>query len=501
MSLNSKPTVTRKRQHSMIVGATFLFVSLLGMDAPPPFASAIDFKAPAKTKDEEVGEGARGDKLQGDRLQGERNDSADASKVGLRNFVMNNDNFKRFEDDGTEGEWEVGEDTLDGDTAVVGDKRFRSKASKQTKSSKKGDVSNGSRSNRRNGRNYRHDYKDMRIIGGSEAREDRYSFAVGLSDHIGLFCGGSMITKDTVLTAAHCQGTPYNVVIGRHDLRDKSDGEEIPAKRELPHPSYNQAKTDNDFMLVFLNRATTENIDLISLNDETGDPEVDDEATVMGWGDTDIDLDVSTLSDVLLEVDVNVISNEECDDSSGKIDGWADSYKGQITSNMLCAKANLQDSCQGDSGGPLVTRGGEKQIGVVSWGIGCASRDFPGVYARVSRAYSWIEREVCKGSDYASEAGFDCGSNGGSNNSGSSNSGSSNSGSGNTSGFGNNNPTKKPTKKPKNRPTRKPSRAKPSKDKPTRKPTKKPSKNNSSNSRFEDDFFSWDDDCKGQWCP
>mmetsp|Transcript_24864 Transcript_24864/g.52059 ORF Transcript_24864/g.52059 Transcript_24864/m.52059 type:complete len:283 (-) Transcript_24864:263-1111(-) len=247
----------------------------------------------------------------------------------------------------------------------------------------------------------------------------------------------------------------------------------------------------------FLNRATTENIDLISLNDESDDPEVGDEATVMGWGDTDIDLDVSTLSNVLLEVDVNVISNKDCDDSSGTIDGWADSYKGQITSNMLCAKANLQDSCQGDSGGPLVTRGAEKQIGVVSWGIGCASRDFPGVYARVSRAYSWIEREVCKGSDYASEAGFDCGSNGGS-----SNNGSSNDGSGNTNGSSDNDPTRKPTKKPKRRPTRKPSRAKPSKDKPTRKPTKKPSESNSSNDRFEDDYFPlWDDDCRGYWCP
>ena len=118
---------------------------------------------------------------------------------------------------------------------------------------------------------------------------------------------------------------------------------------------------------------------------------------------------VQQLTNLLLlvhvyRVDVNVISNQECSQSS---DGQDNYGGGQITSNMLCASANNKDSCQGDSGGPLVK--GNVQVGVVSWGIDCADPNFPGVYARVSSQYNWIESEVCKeNKQYAEEAGFDC---------------------------------------------------------------------------------------------
>ncbi len=66
------------------------------------------------------------------------------------------------------------------------------------------------------------------------------------------------------------------------------------------------------------------------------------------------------------------------------------------------------------SGGPLVIKddngGSDLQVGVVSWGIICAADQFPNVHARVSQAYDWIQSEVCKGDEYASEAGFDCSS-------------------------------------------------------------------------------------------
>lgn len=258
------------------------------------------------------------------------------------------------------------------------------------------------------------DNLDSRIIGGSEAKEKKYKFAASLQDNLGHFCGGSLIARDVVLTAAHCQGAPFDVVLGRHDL-DSKNGQKIGITRQLPHPKYNSQKTDMDFMLVFLKSAATLNgdVDTVKLNDDSSAPKVGTGVTVMGWGDTDIRDDVSKLSDVLMEVQVNTISNGDCDDSKGNVGGYSDNYNGQITQNMMCAKANKQDSCQGDSGGPLVTNDGV-QVGVVSWGVSCAHSSFPGVYARVSRAVGWIEDEVCNRSDFAKEAGFNCSGNNGS---------------------------------------------------------------------------------------
>ena len=86
---------------------------------------------------------------------------------------------------------------------------------------------------------------------------------------------------------------------------------------------------------------------------------------------------------ILQWVQVPVISNAECN----SVD-----YPGDITEGMICAGDRTNtDACQGDSGGPLVVKNGNQfvAIGIVSWGIGCAS-GYAGVYARVTPYLDWI---------------------------------------------------------------------------------------------------------------
>ena len=258
---------------------------------------------------------------------------------------------------------------------------------------------------------HQRDLRHHKIIGGDEATEDRYSYAVSLNDDWGHFCGGSMIARDVVLSAAHCQGGQYQVTVGRHGLTDE-DGETIDVETEIPHPDYDDMTTDNDFMLVFLKDSATVDIKMVQVNSDASVPEVGDPVTVVGWGDTDISEEEMELPIYLQEVEVNAMSNEECKTSDGPYGSYEDS--GGITDNMLCAReeGGGEDSCQGDSGGPLVIRGEDPngaddiQVGVVSWGFGCAMAEYPGVYARLSSQYDWIRTTVCENSK--SDHGFNC---------------------------------------------------------------------------------------------
>jgi secreted trypsin-like serine protease len=112
----------------------------------------------------------------------------------------------------------------------------------------------------------------------------------------------------------------------------------------------------------------------------------------MGWGSTREGS--ATQQRYLRTAAVPHVSDRQC--------GRA--YRGEgypfVSGEMICAGDTRRggvDACQGDSGGPMVRRdaaGEWVQVGIVSWGLGCARRGFPGVYTQVSRYAEAIERKT-----------------------------------------------------------------------------------------------------------
>ena len=107
-------------------------------------------------------------------------------------------------------------------------------------------------------------------------------------------------------------------------------------------------------------------------------------ALVTGWGRTSSS---GPQSNILQEATLRTMTNRQCRSSSHRHD--------RITENMICAGAADRDSCRGDSGGPLAVEGQDgsySQIGIVSWGKGCARQGYPGVYTRLTALLPWLKK-------------------------------------------------------------------------------------------------------------
>jgi trypsin len=223
---------------------------------------------------------------------------------------------------------------------------------------------------------------ESRIVGGTDAATGAYPFFVQ-----GDGCGGSLIADDIVLTAAHCAGAfDGDVYVGPNQQYSTAGGaERIAVQAEVPHPNYNSNTEAYDFMLLKLARpVSNSNLKPVPLNRNSNNPAPSDVLTVIGFGATS---EGGNGSNQLLQVNVDAISFNTCNQQ----------YGGDIINElMLCAgkTGGGKDSCQGDSGGPIFNADGE-QVGVVSWGIGCADAKYPGVYSRVSGVIGWIESNAC----------------------------------------------------------------------------------------------------------
>ncbi|MBY3277775.1 trypsin-like serine protease [Rhizobium laguerreae] len=255
-----------------------------------------------------------------------------------------------------------------------------------------------------------------RVIGGQTAKKGEWPWQVKIlapdpeqRGRFGGHCGGSLISPRWILTAAHCVTSGRS---GKQDLfaRDllivegKSkidkviavDGPDKPGlavEEVIIHEDFDRKVFANDIALIKLSEpAKSKPAILASASDDeveaAGHP-----AVVTGWGYTKADhgWDDKYLPTELQEVELPIVPREDCRaayrDSSMRMN--------PIDERNVCAgyAKGGKDACQGDSGGPLVAQRPDKrwiQLGIVSWGAGCAEAEHYGVYTRVAAFRDWI---------------------------------------------------------------------------------------------------------------
>merc|ERR1719361_914324 len=229
-----------------------------------------------------------------------------------------------------------------------------------------------------------------RIVGG-EAAPSMIPWQVAMLSGSFQFCGGTILDSCTILTAAHCGiNTGHSIRAG--SLNKQNGGQvrgisQVISNTQFP---YNSSTTNNDWLIAKLDSPLTlgDDVQAACLPSASYLPanSTEDRCFTSGWGTLSSG---GSATDNLQYVRVPAVTNSACNSQ----------YGGSITDSMLCAgypNVGGKDACQGDSGGPFVCNDNGNAViaGVVSWGIGCALPNYPGVYARVTPVLSWIQSNM-----------------------------------------------------------------------------------------------------------
>ncbi|XP_026091700.1 complement factor D-like [Carassius auratus] len=224
------------------------------------------------------------------------------------------------------------------------------------------------------------------IVNGREAKPHSRPYMVSIQSNGIHVCGGSLISDQWVLTAAHCwdRNETLTVVVGAHDLRESKKSDHIGVKSYIQHPSYSGSFHFNDIMLLKLKEKVNINnnyVKSISLPKNGEDVEANTLCSVAGWGQLKIK---GQKSHRLMEANVYIMNESECHER------WGNMFS---QTQMMCAYGH-GGSCRYDSGGPLVC--GDTAIGVTSFGdsLLCNSPVKPNVYIKISLYIPWINEKI-----------------------------------------------------------------------------------------------------------
>ncbi|XP_073685216.1 coagulation factor IXb [Garra rufa] len=235
---------------------------------------------------------------------------------------------------------------------------------------------------------------DHRIVGGNEATPGEIPWQVVFMEKVNkiAFCGGSLLSEQWVITAAHCvdgKVGSFFIRVGEHDV-SKNEGRESDhgiAEYHI-HPRYNSQRSLYNHDIALLKLKGPVKFSDYALSICLGSKDFTENllrsaenSLVSGWGRLRYG---GMESKTLQKVELPYVDRTECKGSSTDT----------ISRFMFCAGYSTvrKDSCQGDSGGPHATRYQNTWFltGIVSWGEECAKEGKYGIYTRISRYMYWI---------------------------------------------------------------------------------------------------------------
>jgi secreted trypsin-like serine protease len=225
------------------------------------------------------------------------------------------------------------------------------------------------------------------VVGGTNAAQGEFPWMARLS----MGCGGSVIAARVVLTAAHCVtrtgvNTGITATIGRANLNNTTVGQTIRSTYVFRSPQYPSTGTFDWALIELASAPTTAPLAIANQGDtslNTGS------FTIMGWGATS---EGGPQSATLKKATVPFVNDTTC----------GQAYPELAPATEVCAGFTQGgvDTCQGDSGGPMTKRaatGEWREVGIVSYGNGCARPGFPGVYSEVQAFSNSIKSRISAG--------------------------------------------------------------------------------------------------------